>query len=53
MIIGKLNTGSVTISAGSGATVITTGGNSIASQYGKVTVMKTAANTWEINGDLS
>jgi hypothetical protein len=53
MIIGKLNTGSVTISAGAGATVITPTGNSISAQYGKVTVMKTAANTWEINGDLS
>jgi len=52
MIIGNLNTGVVSISGGAGAIVISPTGYAISIQYGKVTVMKTAANTWEINGDL-
>ncbi len=53
MIVGRLNSGAVTFVAGSGATVLAMGTLTMSTQNGKVTVMKTAANTWEINGDLT
>lgn len=52
-IIGQVNTGQVTIAAGAGATVHTPAGLDLAQQWAKVTVIKTAVNTWEIDGFLA
>lgn len=51
-IVGQVNTGGVTFSAGSGATVYSPASLTIVAQWGKVTVMKTATNTWEIDGAI-
>jgi len=51
-IVGQINTGSVGFAAGSGATVYTPNSTTISVQWGKVTVIKTAANTWEIDGAI-
>ena len=53
LVVTRLNSGDVTFVAGSGATVLAIGTLVMSAQKGKVTVMKTAANTWEINGDLT
>ena len=53
IIVGRLNSGDVTFVAGSGATVLAIGTLVMSAQNGKVTVIKTAANTWEVNGDLT
>lgn len=49
-IVGQVNTGGVTFSAGSGATVYSPASLTIVAQWGRVTVMKTATDTWEIDG---
>jgi hypothetical protein len=51
-IVGQVNTGGVTFSAGSGATVYSPASLTIVARWGKVTVMKTATNTWEIDGAI-
>jgi len=53
-VVGAINTGTVTFAAGGSATVGSVAGlMNITDQWGKVTVLKTAANTWEIAGQLS
>ena len=51
-IVGQVNTGEVTFSTGSGAVIYSPASLTIVAQWGKVTVMKTATNTWEIDGAI-
>jgi hypothetical protein len=51
-IVGQVNTGGVNFAAGSGATVYTPGSTTILAQWGKVTAIKTAVDTWEIDGAI-
>ena len=53
VVVGRVSSGSVTIVAGSGATVYTPASYVVAKQWAKVTIIKTAVNTWEIDGNLS
>ena len=51
-IVGQVNTGGVSFAAGSGATVYSPASLTIVAQWGKVTAIKTAADTWEIDGAI-
>jgi hypothetical protein len=51
-IVGQVNTGGVTFSTGSGAVIYSPASLAIVARWGKVTVIKTAVNTWEIDGAI-
>lgn len=53
MVIGRINTGAVTFNTNGISSILTPGGVNILQQYGKVTVIKTDADTWEIEGNLT
>lgn len=53
IIVSQAGVGSVAFSAGAGATVVSPVGLTLAQQWAKATVIKTAANTWEIDGFLT
>lgn len=52
VLIGQNGAGQVTISGSSGVTVNTPDSYKIGKLYGKITAIKVAANTWEIEGNL-
>jgi hypothetical protein len=51
-IVGQVGAGGVAFVAGAGATLYTPGSTTISAQWGKVTAIKTAADTWEIDGAI-
>lgn len=51
-IIGQVNTGTVSFVAEGVANVYSPNSSTISVQWGKVTVIKTAENTWEIDGAI-
>lgn len=53
MDIFQLGTGQVTIEGDSGVTVLFTPGNKLRTQYSSCTIMKRAANSWVLYGDLT
>ena len=52
VLIGRNGDGAVTIVAEAGVTIRTPDTYNIGKKYGKVTVIKVAANTWELEGNL-
>ena len=52
VLIGQNGAGPVSISADSGVTIDTPDSYSIGKRFGKITAIKTAANHWEIEGNL-
>jgi hypothetical protein len=53
IVVGRTTANSVEFAAGAGATVYSPASLVIAEQWAKVTVLKVAANTWEIEGNLA
>jgi hypothetical protein len=53
IIVGRVGIGEVLFVAGAGATVYSSGQQDIAMQWGKVSIIKTAANTWEMDGAVT
>jgi hypothetical protein len=53
VLIGWNGVGSVSVAGAVGVTVISPDSFTIGKQYGKITAMKTAANYWEIEGNLA
>ena len=53
VVVGRTTANAVEFVAGAGATVYSSASLVIAEQWGKATVMKTAANTWEVEGNLA
>jgi hypothetical protein len=52
-VIGQINTGGVEFAAGAGATVHSPVSLVISGQWAKASVIKTAANTWQVEGNLA
>jgi len=52
-VIGQINTGGVDFAAGAGATVYSPVSLVISGQWAKASVIKTAANTWQVEGNLA
>lgn len=53
VIFVRMGAGIPTVSAGSGATMYATPGQTIRAQYSVAAVIKTAANTWILSGDIA
>jgi hypothetical protein len=53
ILIGQSGAGQTTIVAGAGVTVVSPTTLRIGTRYGKVTAIKVAANSWEIEGNLA
>ena len=53
IVVGNVNTGTVTFLAGAGAQVYSSSTLTISNRWAKVTVMKTDANVWELEGNLA
>ena len=52
-VVGQINTGGVEFAAGAGATVYSPVSLVISGQWAKASVIKTAANTWQVEGNLA
>ena len=52
ILITQIGNGYVTTTGSAGVTLLTPESNTIAAQYGKAVIIKTAPNQWEIEGDL-
>lgn len=50
--LARLNSGTMTVSQGSGATLLYTPGNSLRAQYSAATIVCTSSNTYLLMGDL-
>lgn len=53
IVVSQQGTGTVTIGAEGGVTIVTPETLDIRKQYGKVTLMQTSANYWELEGNLT
>lgn len=51
--LAQINTGQVTIAAGSGVTINYTPGLKLRAQWSVASLVQTAANTWLLSGDLT
>ena len=52
-MVGRVSANSVEFAAGAGATVYSSASLVISGQWAKVTAMKVAVDTWEIEGNLA
>jgi hypothetical protein len=53
VLVSQNGTGQTSILADSGVTILTPSTLTINKQYGKITLIKTAPNTWEVEGNVS
>lgn len=53
VMVSRIGTGTVTIGYEAGVTIATPSSLSVSPQYGRITLIKTAANFWEIAGSLA
>lgn len=52
VIVSKSNTGDVLFATSGSSVILSSGSVSINNRYGRVNIIKTSTNTWEIDGDL-